>query len=205
LLRSYLMPKQLSMFDRWVRDISELAWQKQLMQLAHTCGWRWCHLPAVLRVRPGTNEAWHTTPQDGDLGFPDLILLHPSGVAAFLELKSWARRLHVSQGQVAWIRGLQNAGLVAAVATPYDDRLIRTFLQDRHIDPFRAAYNGLGLAEPRLYLQPTVDADPEIVSNLRARLDAPVKVNVRRPVQRSPRVGSGTATRRTARPVRRPS
>jgi hypothetical protein len=72
---------------------------KQVIDLAHICGWKVAHF------RPAqTERGWRTAVQ-GDTGFPDLVLVRDRVI--FAELKSEKGKL--SDTQKVWIECLINA------------------------------------------------------------------------------------------------
>jgi hypothetical protein len=82
--------------------VNEAQWQAQVVQLAHTFGW------LVQHTRPAkVGDKW-MTPITGDVGFPDLVLVHPDRGVVFAELK--AERGRLSKGQVRWSSTLKAAG-----------------------------------------------------------------------------------------------
>lgn len=98
--------------------ISESALQSAVIELAHMEGWLVHHTRPV-QIRPGR---W-ATPIQGDAGFPDLVLTHPTRGTIFAELKTTVGRL--SEQQKEWIERLQASGLEAHVWRPRDIRDIR--------------------------------------------------------------------------------
>ena len=62
--------------------MKEYDWQIRVVELAKLCGWRHAHFRPL-----HTTKGWRT-PQSGDAGFPDLVLVHPAKKRViFAELK----------------------------------------------------------------------------------------------------------------------
>ena len=102
--------------------LSEKAFQHQVEHLAHVFGWRLFHAkPAQL-----PNGRWVTN-QSGDVGFPDLVLAHPTKGLIFAELKGATGRVTVSQR--TWLNYLEAAGAECYVWRPQDFDFIKTRLQ----------------------------------------------------------------------------
>lgn len=80
----------------------EAAFQAQVIELAHTFGWMVQHTRAAKQ-----GDRW-LTPIAGDVGFPDLVLVHPSRGILFVELKSPKGAL--SDAQYEWSRAIRDAG-----------------------------------------------------------------------------------------------
>jgi hypothetical protein len=78
--------------------ISESAFLDAVVTLAHYRHWLVYHPLAALRV-----DESHTTPVQGDAGFPDLVLAR-DGLVLFRELKRQHEQL--MPNQVMWQRGL---------------------------------------------------------------------------------------------------
>lgn len=102
--------------------LSEKAFQHQVEHLAHVFGWRLFH------ARPAQTQSgrWLTA-QTGHIGFPDLVMAHPSRGVIFAELKSQVGR--VSPGQRIWLNVLEAAGAECYVWRPSDFDAIKTRLQ----------------------------------------------------------------------------
>ena len=75
--------------------LTEAAFQRQVLDLARLCGWRW----------------YHTHRSDrSPSGFPDLVLVHPKrGLVVFAELKREGGR--TTQAQRDWLADLRQAGV----------------------------------------------------------------------------------------------
>jgi hypothetical protein len=98
--------------------VSESAWQAQLVQLAHTFGW------LVQHTRPAQHGDRWMTPITGDVGFPDLVLVHPQRGVVFAELKT--DRGAVSEMQYKWGRAIRDAGGEWRIWRPKDiDEVIK--------------------------------------------------------------------------------
>jgi hypothetical protein len=101
--------------------ISERAFQQAVIELATMTGWKVNHqLPAQ-----NGNGRWRTFTQ-GHVGFPDLVLAHPTRGVIFAELKSAVGR--VSEAQRIWLDTLELAGAEAYVWRPTDMPQIKTRL-----------------------------------------------------------------------------
>lgn len=82
------------------RNAPEKILQDKVIQLARMNGFRVQHSRPVQQK----DGRWLTAIQ-GDAGFPDLVLAHPTRGVLFLELKSDAGVL--APGQVAWRQALE--------------------------------------------------------------------------------------------------
>lgn len=92
---------------------TERAFQDAVVAAAGWHGW------LVHHCRPGRNRAGAvSTPIQGDVGFPDLVLVHPSRGTMFAELKSATGRL--TPAQQAWHAALYQAGSECHVWRPVD-------------------------------------------------------------------------------------
>jgi len=78
--------------------ISEVAFQRQVMEILKLHRWHVVHIPAVAVVRRGRIQ--HMTTYQGDGGLPDLIIAR-DGETHLVELKSDAGRL--SSEQRKWL------------------------------------------------------------------------------------------------------
>ena len=105
--------------------INEAALQAAVIELARLHGWLVMHQRPA-QVRPGR---W-ITPTTGDIGFPDLVLAHPSRGVIFAELKTAVGR--VSAEQQKWIATLKAAGCEVHVWRPSDIQTIRQRLENRN-------------------------------------------------------------------------
>jgi hypothetical protein len=106
-----------------VAEILEADFQKTVITLAKLHGWRVMHTQPA-QIRPGR---W-ITPNTGDQGFPDLVMVHPARGCIYVELK--APKGVVSNTQWEWINALEDAGCEVHVWRPKDlekisDRLAR--------------------------------------------------------------------------------
>ena len=101
--------------------INERAFQQAVVELATMTGW------LVHHTLPAQNSAgrWRT-PTQGNIGFPDLVLVHPKRGVIYAELKSAVGR--VSEAQRRWLDTLEQAGAEAYVWRPIDIQFIRTRL-----------------------------------------------------------------------------
>ena len=92
-----------------------------IIEVAQMAGWLAFH-PVEAQVRPGV---WATN-QQGDTGFPDLVLTHPvRGETLFVECKS--EKGSLIEGQIKWRDSLQNSGCEWWLIKPhdFDDLVIR--------------------------------------------------------------------------------
>jgi hypothetical protein len=94
--------------------MTEAEFKDILIGVAKRYGWLVHHdLPAQ-----NSRGRWATHVQ-GDVGFPDLLLLHPvSGKLFAIELKSQTGRL--TPGQKRWLMAFETAGIYNAVLKPSD-------------------------------------------------------------------------------------
>lgn len=100
----------------------EKDWQRDVISLARTLGWRVAHFRAV------KTPTGYRTPVQGDgAGFPDLCLVRDRIV--FAELKN--ERGRVSPEQQQWIAALEQAGVEAYVWRPGDLDQVLAVLQRR--------------------------------------------------------------------------
>jgi hypothetical protein len=93
--------------------LNERDWQKVVVNYARLGGWMYHHELPSQRA----HGRW-TTHASGDAGFPDLVLMHPSGQVIIAELKTAKGKL--SGAQEAWLKGLRDAGLEVHVWRPID-------------------------------------------------------------------------------------
>lgn len=88
------------------RTCSENDLMVKTVELARHCGWMAVHFGGNLHGR-----AWYDA-----TGFPDLLLIHPTGLVWFRELKSTKGKLSARQQQ--WIDHLVEAGANVDVWRP---------------------------------------------------------------------------------------
>jgi hypothetical protein len=82
-----------------VQKLTEAAFQKQVIDLAHLYRWRVAHFrPARTTVRG--KETWRTAVSADGQGFPDLVLAR-KGVVLFRELKTDDGK--ATQEQLTWL------------------------------------------------------------------------------------------------------
>ena len=79
--------------------LTEAAFQKQVIDLAHVYGWRVAHFRPA-RTTVGGQETWRTAVSADGQGFPDLVLAR-NGVVLFRELKTDQGK--ASHEQLAWL------------------------------------------------------------------------------------------------------
>ena len=102
--------------------VNERQFQAAVIELAKWQGWKVFHpLPAQ-----NARGDWRTA-QAGDIGFPDLVLVHPERGVIFAELKTAIGKL--SDAQNDWLMCLHAAGAEAYVWRPRDIAEIKTRLQ----------------------------------------------------------------------------
>ena len=106
-------------------DPSEAEFQKAVITLAKLHRWKVMHTQPA-QVRAGR---W-ITPNTGDQGFPDLVMVHPARGCIFVELK--ATKGVVSDTQWDWINALQDAGQEVHVWRPKDLDKISARLSGEH-------------------------------------------------------------------------
>jgi hypothetical protein len=96
------------------KAMSEADFKDILISVAKRYGWLVHHdLPAQ-----NSRGKWATHVQ-GDVGFPDLLLIHPnSGKLFAIELKSDKGKL--TPGQKIWLLAFEKAGIYNAVLKPSD-------------------------------------------------------------------------------------
>ena len=94
-------------------EVSEAEFQKAVITLAKLHRWKVMHTQPA-QIRPGK---W-ITPNTGDQGFPDLVMVHPARGTIFVELK--ATKGVVSDAQWDWINTLEDAGQEVHVWRPKD-------------------------------------------------------------------------------------
>ena len=104
--------------------VNERQFQAAIIELAKWNGWKVFHPLPAQNARGG----WRTA-QAGDIGFPDLVLVHPRRGVIFAELKTAIGKL--SDEQNDWLEALYAAGAEAYVWRPRDieyikDRLTRS-------------------------------------------------------------------------------
>ena len=103
--------------------IGESQLQAAIIELAKHLGWM------VFHPMPVQNQAgrWRTA-QQGDRGFPDLVLAHRELGVIFVELKSTIGR--ISDYQQLWIDTLRQAGAEVYVWRPIDIAQARKILTE---------------------------------------------------------------------------
>lgn len=91
---------------------TEIEWQAQVVQLAHTLGWEHLHV----RRSIGKGKRWVTA--TNLVGWPDLFLFHPRRGFVALELK--VGKNAATDEQVEVLAGLAAAGARTMIAYPHD-------------------------------------------------------------------------------------
>jgi hypothetical protein len=89
----------------------EEVFQKDVIELAHTLGWRVAHFRPAL-----TKHGWRTPVSADGKGFPDLILVRDRVIA--VELKR--RKGKASVEQLEWLDAFRAAGVEAYLWRPDD-------------------------------------------------------------------------------------
>jgi len=80
---------------------SENDFQNTIIELAQRLGWKVAHFRGV-RIQRRDGTVYYQTPVQADgAGWPDLVLVHPSGRIIFAEVKSETGRL--SKEQEMWL------------------------------------------------------------------------------------------------------
>lgn len=103
--------------------ITEKEFQNAVVELAKWTGW------LVYHPLPAQNVRGHwRTPTLGDVGFPDLVLVHHSKGLIFAELKSRIGKL--SEAQQRWITTIRMSGHEAYVWRPADLPEIKQILTE---------------------------------------------------------------------------
>ena len=97
-------------------ELTEAQFQTWVLAVARWNGWK------IQHTRPAqySSGRW-ATPIQGDAGFPDLVLAHPTRGVIFAELKRQSGRLSTSQTE--WMMLLQG-GAEAYVWRPSDSKFI---------------------------------------------------------------------------------
>ena len=103
------------------KDITEAAFQRQVLALAKLRGWRTAHF------RPAkTTRGWRTAVSGDGKGFPDLVLIR-GPVLIVAELKRSAKE-KARPEQAAWLVAFANAGVMTYIWTPEDWDVIERVL-----------------------------------------------------------------------------
>lgn len=100
----------------------EKDWQRDVIRLARTLGWKVAHFRAVK-----TPTGYRTPVQADGAGFPDLCLVRDRVI--FAELKN--ERGQITEEQKAWLAALERAGAEAYVWRPADLDEVLAVLQRR--------------------------------------------------------------------------
>lgn len=114
-------------FNRQVqRAMKETPFQGQVIDLAHTYGWRVAHFRPV-RIQRRDGGTYYATPVQADgAGFPDLILVRGERMVV-AELKaSWGR---FEPGQEEWLAALRATAVEVYVWQPTDMDAIEEVLK----------------------------------------------------------------------------
>lgn len=106
--------------------ITEKAWQKMVIDMAHIAGWKVAHFRPGMTSRIGKDSkpVWVTPVQGDGKGFVDCVLVHPERRILdkprllFVELKSETGNL--SKEQEDWVIWLRSAGQKVYVWRPSD-------------------------------------------------------------------------------------
>lgn len=109
-------------------EITEAAWQEQVVELARMCGWRCCHT----RRSIGKGTRWTTA--TSVVGWPDLVMWSTRHKRViFVELKSESGKVSSEQARVH--AELTAAGADVFVWRPSDLDEAQAVLQGRRRDP----------------------------------------------------------------------
>lgn len=111
--------------------MTEAQFQRAVIDLARTFGWRVAHFRAAMRQ----SGRWSTPVAADGAGFPDLVLARP-GRVLFRELKTTSGS--VKPAQRAWLAALVAGGADAGVWRPDDWPLIERTLRGRGAAPVAA-------------------------------------------------------------------
>lgn len=112
-------------------NLTEAEWQRQVIQVARTFGWRVAHFRPSLRQ----SGRWSTAVAADGAGFPDLVLVHKlTGDLIFAELKRDCGKLRPEQEQ--WKAAIQAGGSRRfEVWRPRDFEAVRQRLMVHHEGP----------------------------------------------------------------------
>lgn len=95
--------------------MTEAQLQQAVIECARTLGWRVAHF------RPALTEKGWRTPVEGDgVGFPDLLMVHPSNGMAVYAIELKAEGKHPTVEQQLWLDHLESAGCFTDVWRPAD-------------------------------------------------------------------------------------
>jgi VRR-NUC domain len=119
-VRARTLGKRLTPQEKQWREISEKAFQKQIMDLARMYGWRVAHFSdSRKQVKPGVFVG------DADAaGFPDLFLIRPPEILVIEVKKELGKTTDI---QEEWLADFRACGIEAFVARPstFDEILAR--------------------------------------------------------------------------------
>lgn len=89
--------------------MTEKEWKAKVIETARLFGWRYAHF-----LMAKTKRGWRT-PQEGDLGFPDMVLCRPPRlIIVELKVQPATRQAgQPSEGQAEWLRQLALCGVEA--------------------------------------------------------------------------------------------
>jgi hypothetical protein len=117
--------RQIKMQVRTRTLTKEADWQRDIIQLARTLGWRIAHFRPAM-----TKHGWKTALAGDGAGFPDLCLVRDRIIMA--ELKNETGKL--SEDQLEWIAALEVAGVETYVWRPQDlDEIMRVLIERRRV------------------------------------------------------------------------
>ncbi len=113
-------------YTKTMAAMTEAEFKNIIIGVAKRFGWLIHHdLPAM-----SSGGRWATHVQ-GDAGFPDLLLVHPTGKKILaLELKS--ERGKTSPLQKRWLLAFEQAGVYATVMKPSDMEYVLYLLSNPH-------------------------------------------------------------------------
>ena len=101
--------------------MSEGAWLNEVVDYAQAHGW------LVYHARPARTKKGWRTPTQGDVGFPDLVLVRFDGKLVFAELKSHLGK--VTPGQQQWLSALRLRWPMVYVWRPSDREEMQRVLE----------------------------------------------------------------------------
>jgi hypothetical protein len=104
------VPSRLTTQQKLDRAVTEDALLREVLAVAKTFGWLAHH------TRPAWSAKGYRTPVQGDKGFCDLVLAHPTRGVIFVELKR--EQGVVTPEQTRWLETLRAAGQRAEVWRP---------------------------------------------------------------------------------------
>lgn len=104
----------------------ELSFQKKVIKLARSLGWRCAHFPFVRVLTPDGRIRWMTPVQGDAKGFPDLLLIRGERLV-IAELKREGGELEPEQ--VEWLAAFSLMGAETKVWLPWMMSEIEEYLR----------------------------------------------------------------------------